>query len=56
MINVAKKRVWLTLKKSTFAEVVFFNETWVQYQVRAVKHIVLISIHCKGQSATEKRS
>ena len=56
VINVAKKRVWLTLKKSTLAEVVFFNETWVQYQVRAVKHSVLISIHCKGQSATEKRS
>ena len=40
----------VTLKKSSFAEVVFFNEKWVQYQVRAVKHSVLISIHCKGQS------
>ena len=35
MINVAKKRFWLTLKKSTPAEVVFFNETWVQYHVKA---------------------
>ena len=38
VINVAKKRFWVTLKKSTLAEVVVFNKTWVQYEVRAVKH------------------
>ena len=50
VINVARKLFWVTLKKSTLAEVAFFNETWVQYQVRAVKQSVLISIHCEGQS------
>ena len=50
VIIVAKKTFLGDAEKKHPCQGSFFNETWVQYQVRAVKRRVLISIHCKGQS------